>query len=130
MSNGGYIYSKDKKVNLVLNNLANFAASGAPHEDYSPSNLREANGFSIQNTGCFSVPIGGPILETPVLSEEELNMIIDFEEENQRLGNFDRIFPLQSNAVHYSRFFEYQRPSNEFLARYLVSLPRGCRSIS
>jgi hypothetical protein len=67
--------------------------------------------------------------ETPVLSEDELTMIIDFEEENQRLGNFERIFPLQSNAVHYSRFFEYQRPSNEFLARYLVTLPRGVRSI-
>jgi len=67
--------------------------------------------------------------ETPVLSEDELTMIIDFEEENQRLGNFDRIFPLQSNAVHYSRFFEYQRPSNEFLARYLVTLPRGVRTI-
>jgi len=40
------------------------------------------------------VPIGGPILDTPVLSEDEINMIIDFEEENQRLGNFDRIFPL------------------------------------
>jgi hypothetical protein len=32
--------------------------------------------------------------ETPVLSEDELTMIIDFEEENQRLGNFERIFPL------------------------------------
>lgn len=68
--------------------------------------------------------------ETPALSEDELSMIIDFEEENQRLGNFERIFPLQSNAVHYSRFFEYQRPSNEFLARYLLTLPRGCRSLN
>jgi len=57
-------------------------------------------------------------------------MIIDFEEENERLGNFDRIFPLQSNAAHYSAFFEYQRGSNEFLARYLLSLPRGGKSIN
>lgn len=47
MGGGGYIYSKDKKINHVLNNLANFVGSGAPHEDYSPSNLREANGFTI-----------------------------------------------------------------------------------
>ena len=68
--------------------------------------------------------------EAPALTEDELSMIIDFEEENLRLGNFDRIFPLQSNALHYSRFFEYQRPSNEFLARYLLTLPRGCKTLN
>lgn len=28
------------------------------------------------------------------LSEDELNIIVDFEEESLRLGNFERIFPL------------------------------------
>ena len=69
-------------------------SSGTMNEEYSPGKLREANGFSTKNTGCFSMPVSGSSLETPVLSEDELNMIIDFEEENQRLGNLDRIFPL------------------------------------
>jgi hypothetical protein len=37
-----------------------------------------------------------------VLTEEEVRVIVDFEEENTRLGNFDRIFPLKSNAAHYA----------------------------
>jgi hypothetical protein len=40
-----------------------------------------------------------------------------------RLGNFERIFPLQSNAQHYAKFFEYERPSNELLIRYLRMMP-------
>ena len=28
------------------------------------------------------------------LSEDELSIIVDYEEENQRLGNFERIYPL------------------------------------
>jgi hypothetical protein len=57
------------------------------------------------------------------LSDDDLNIIIDYEEENLRLGNFERIFPLQSNAQHYAKFFEYERPSNELLCRYLKMLP-------
>jgi hypothetical protein len=44
---------------------------------------------------------------------------MDFEEETLRLGNFERIFPLHSNTVHYSKFFEFKRPSNILLMKYL-----------
>ena len=64
------------------------------------------------------------------MTEDELSMIIDYEEESLRLGNFERIFPLQSNAHHYSRFFEYERPSNELLSRYLRILPPNTQSIN
>jgi hypothetical protein len=65
---------------------------------------------------------------TPPLSEDELSVIVDFEEENLRLGNFDRIFPLQSNSSHYHQFFEYPRASNLLLSNYLSLLPRGSSS--
>jgi hypothetical protein len=79
----------------------------------------------------FSVPTGGnhsyPGADS-CLSEDELNIIIDYEEENTRLGNFERIYPLQSNAAHYAKFFEYERPSNELLTRYLRMMPNNNQS--
>jgi hypothetical protein len=41
---------------------------------------------------------GGNNAEGSALSEEELSIISDYEEEQSRLGNFERIFPLASNA--------------------------------
>lgn len=72
--------------------------------------------------GVFSVPVSHTN-ENSGLTEDELSIIIDYEEENLRLGNFERIFPLQSNSQHYSQFFEYERPSNELLSRYLRMAP-------
>ena len=64
----------------------------------------------------------GNHIEASALTDEEMNIIVDYEEEQQRLGNFERIFPIASNAQHYSKFFEHIRPSNELLARYLKSV--------
>ena len=62
---------------------------------------------------------GGSSIDGHALTEEELSIISDYEEEQSRLGNFERIFPLASNAQYYGKFFEHIRPSNELLARYL-----------
>lgn len=74
-----------------------------------------------QFKGIFSLPTNGS--STPdqinVLTEDELETILQFEEESTRLGNFERIYPLNSNAYHYLRFYEHLRPSNELLIRYL-----------
>lgn len=35
------------------------------------------------------------------LSEDELQLIVDYEEEQLRKGNFDLIFPLPSNIAYY-----------------------------
>jgi hypothetical protein len=54
------------------------------------------------------------------LGEDELNMILDFEEEQFRLGNFEKIFPCINNVAYYSQFFEQSRGSNNLLSRYLA----------
>ena len=73
----------------------------------------------------FSVPGNNNLhSDTNCLSEDELGIIIEYEEESARLGNFERIFPLAQNAAHYAKFFEYERPSNELLAKYLKILPQ------
>jgi hypothetical protein len=76
-SNGTFIYSKDKKINALLNALS--APSSQDH-------FKNAD-------GVFSSPVTHPN-ENSGLSEDELSIIIDYEEENVRLGNFERIFPL------------------------------------
>ena len=54
------------------------------------------------------------------IGEEELNLILDFEEEQFRLGNFEKIFPCINNVAYYSQFFEQSRGSNNLLQRYLA----------
>ena len=48
------------------------------------------------NGGVFSSPVGNFVSyeASQPLNEDELNIIMDFEEESLRLGNFERIFPL------------------------------------
>jgi hypothetical protein len=53
------------------------------------------------------------------MTDEDLQTVIDFEEEQFRLGNFEKIFPCINNAPYYGQFFEYPRQSNSLLARYL-----------
>lgn len=61
------------------------------------------------------------------LSEDDLNVIIDFEEEQFRLGNFEKIFPCINNVAFYSQFFENVRGANQLLARYLAAIsPKTC----
>ena len=54
------------------------------------------------------------------LSDDDLNILIDFEEEQFRLGNFEKIFPCINNVQYYSQFFEQNRGANNLLQRYLT----------
>lgn len=55
------------------------------------------------------------------LSKDEIEMILDLDEEFMRRGNFQRIFPLASNANFYEQFFEIKRYQNALCAAYLTS---------
>lgn len=44
--------------------------------------------------------------EEHLSTEDDLNIILDFEEEQFRLGNFEKIFPCINNVQYYSQFFE------------------------
>ena len=43
---------------------------------------------------------------TEKLTEDEMEMLMDLEDELKRQGNFERIYPLESNVGFYSQFFE------------------------
>ena len=53
------------------------------------------------------------------LTQDEINMLIELEEENSRRGNFERIFPAESNMDYYSKFFECKRYENILMMSYL-----------
>ena len=40
------------------------------------------------------------------MTEDDLAVILDFEEEQFRLGNFEKIFPCINNVSYYGQFFE------------------------
>jgi len=49
------------------------------------------------------------------LSEEDVNIIIEFEEEQFRLGNFEKIFPSINNVNTFAPLFENHRSANALL---------------
>ena len=53
------------------------------------------------------------------LSDDDVQIILDFEEEQHRLGNFEKIFPCINNARHFGQFFEFPRGANNLLLKYL-----------
>jgi len=60
--------------------------------------------------------------EENLMTEDDLQLILDFEEEQFRLGNFEKIFPCINNVGYYSQFFEYSRHANCLLQRYLTAI--------
>ena len=60
-----FIYSKDKRINQILNTLTQQSAQ---------EQFKNAD-------GVFSMPNGGHSLDNPGLSEDELSIITDYEEE-------------------------------------------------
>ena len=56
---------------------------------------------------------------TEKLTKDEMEMLMDLDEEFLRKGNFERVFPLTSNSMHYEHFFEYKRYQNVLVAAYL-----------
>ena len=56
-----------------------------------------------------------------LLSQQELNILVSYEEEFYRKGEFDRIFPNKENIEKYRSFFHGQRSGNLILWKYLES---------
>ena len=117
-SNGLVQYTSDHRLNIILNQLA---SNGG--DDFN-QHRNEVTGFApnAQVKGIFSLPHNGggsSLDQVNMLSEDELEIILQYEEESSRLGNFERIYPLNSNASHYIRFYEHLRPGNDLLMRYL-----------
>ena len=53
------------------------------------------------------------------LTEEDWELLAEFEEEQSRKGHFTRIFPLASNVDYYNKFFEANRHANQLIWQYL-----------
>jgi hypothetical protein len=49
----------------------------------------------------------------------DFTVICEFEEENSRLGHFERIFPLKKNIDYYNKLMEPIRHNDLLLARHL-----------
>ena len=45
---------------------------------------------------------------TEILTQDEITMLLDLEDEAARIGNFIRVFPLKT-TMHYETFFEVMR---------------------
>lgn len=77
-----------------------------------PSKTSFRNISNLQSSSC---------LEDYVLSEDDLQILIDCEEEGYRTGGFKKIFPLKKNIDCYSGFFQVLRYNNLLLWKHLKS---------
>jgi hypothetical protein len=55
------------------------------------------------------------------LSEDEIDMLLTFEEENSRRGNFTRVFPLASNLQYFEKYFETRHYKNSLVSAYILA---------
>ena len=55
------------------------------------------------------------------MSPEDWLMLFESVEELDRMGNFERIFPLKNNIDQYKGLFEFNRYNNNVLWKYLKS---------
>lgn len=56
------------------------------------------------------------------LTEDDVQIILDFEEEQHRLGNFEKVYPCINNVKQYMQYFENARNANTVLMRYLSTI--------
>ena len=54
-----------------------------------------------------------------LLTKDELNIILDLEDEKERVGQFKLIYPKPSNAYLYYGFMEEQRYQNALYCAWL-----------
>lgn len=70
---------------------------------------------------CQQLEQKGQFNGTEELTEDEMEMLMDLEDEYSRRGNFKRIYPLEGNINTYEQFFEENRYQNSNL-RLMQSL--------
>jgi len=58
-----------------------------------------------------------------VLTPDEIEMLLDLEDEASRMGNFERVFPLESNVQSFEKYFEVKRYQNILIGAYLLASP-------
>jgi hypothetical protein len=59
--------------------------------------------------------IGSSIMEDDVTKTTDKDVLYEFLEQEQRSGNYNRIFPMADNIEYYSQFFENERYNNELI---------------
>lgn len=80
--------------------------------------IQKESGSSILDNGAALGP-GTGLSGDELLSKDELNIILDLEDEGNRLGQFDRIFPLANTASKYYGFMEVKRYQNALYCAWL-----------
>jgi hypothetical protein len=92
--------------------------------NFGKTNQKES-GSSILDNGAALGP-GTGLSGDELFSKDELNIILDLEDEANRLGAFDRIFPLANTASKYYGFMEVKRYQNALYCAWL-STPLDAR---
>ena len=79
-----------------------------------------SKGFAAASNSSASLVFGGASMEGFVnLTENDLDVLADYEEEQQRKGNFEVLFPTAQNIDTFRGFLSSNRRANLLLWSYL-----------
>ena len=76
--------------------------------------------YSISASNDIKAP-GKGFTGDELLSRDELNLVLDLEDENQRLGDFNRIFPVAGTSYKYYGLAEQRRYQNALYCAWLAT---------
>ena len=115
-------YEMQKKVDAIRRCDAFNLAGIQPYDKVKvrdgPANLAELSAFA-KSMSIEQLIQKEQLLGDEDLTEDEVTMLMDLEDEHSRRGNFERIFPVASNMAQYNQFFGGVRYENALVAAYL-----------
>ena len=83
---------------------------------YQPDSLTALTPFAASMS---LEELGNQLEGDEQMTEDEIDMLIELEEEDSRSCQFERIFPVASNMTYYAQFFESKHYQNALVMAYL-----------
>jgi len=112
------VFDKLVKTKLLCDTLTLVGVKGYDKEKVSKMPMEKVRkSGDVVSRGVEEVKEG--LGEGEGFTEDELGVMMDYDDENSRKGNFSRIFPLKSNISYYKKYFTQQRYLNELVWSYI-----------
>mmetsp|Transcript_39141 Transcript_39141/g.44812 ORF Transcript_39141/g.44812 Transcript_39141/m.44812 type:complete len:184 (-) Transcript_39141:49-600(-) len=109
-------FDKTVKTMLVCDALTIVGIKPTDHEDYVKNQKAHDETAKAKSTSE-SKPINSIFADT--LDEDDMKLILDFEEEKLRTQNFELIFPVKETVKNYKHLFAEDRYNNHLLWKHL-----------
>lgn len=119
-------FDKNIKTRLICDTLTLIGIKPYDKQKYKREQekltaMRRMKGFTKGNRSKYGYFYDNKATSQYDMFNGDPEVLDEFIEQETRMGNFERIFPLDYNVNYYSQFLERERPNNELLRRHVCS---------